>query len=209
MEPDSPRWATFSLGIHWLSRVFMKSTLSSFAVHAGVITTNCGPASDDKFGISLNHSLILNSPRCYCRNEDLVSSWQLSVFHIWYIGQLYQRAGIIVSNGLALLELWGWGVCLIAVHDDVIKWKHFPRYWPFVRGIHRSPVDSPHKGQRRRALMFSLICAWTNGWATTETLVIWDAIALIMTSLSWDVNSSPDEVRHCGFAQHSKKYFYA
>ena len=21
------------------------------------------------------------------------------------------------------------------VHDDVIKWKHFPRYWPFVRGI--------------------------------------------------------------------------
>ena len=23
-------------------------------------------------------------------------------------------------------------------HDDVIKWKHFPRYWPFVRGIHRS-----------------------------------------------------------------------
>ena len=22
-------------------------------------------------------------------------------------------------------------------HDDVIKWKHFPRNWPFVRGIHR------------------------------------------------------------------------
>ena len=20
-------------------------------------------------------------------------------------------------------------------HDDVTKWKHFPRYWPFVRGI--------------------------------------------------------------------------
>ena len=29
--------------------------------------------------------------------------------------------------------------------DDVIKWKHFPRYWPFVRGIDRSPVGSPHK----------------------------------------------------------------
>ena len=26
------------------------------------------------------------------------------------------------------------------IHDDVIKWKHFPRYWPFVRGFHRSPV---------------------------------------------------------------------
>ena len=48
-------------------------------------------------------------------------------------------------------------------HDDVIKWKHFPRYWPFVQGIHRSPVNSPHKGQWRGALMFSLICAWING----------------------------------------------
>ena len=48
--------------------------------------------------------------------------------------------------------------------DDVIKWKHFSRYWPFVRGIHRSPVNSPHKGQWRGALMFSLICAWINGW---------------------------------------------
>ena len=49
-------------------------------------------------------------------------------------------------------------------HDDVIKWKHFPRYWPFVQGIHRSPVNSPHKGQWRGALMFSLICTWINGW---------------------------------------------
>ena len=49
-------------------------------------------------------------------------------------------------------------------HDDVIKWKHIPRYWPFVRGIHRSPVNSPHKGQWRGALMFSLICARINSW---------------------------------------------
>ena len=33
-----------------------------------------------------------------------------------------------------------------------------------MRGIHRSPVNSPHKGQWRRALIFSLICAWLNGW---------------------------------------------
>ena len=49
-------------------------------------------------------------------------------------------------------------------HDDVIKWKHLPRYWPFVGGIHRSPVNSPHKGQWRGPLMFSLICAWIDGW---------------------------------------------
>ena len=33
----------------------------------------------------------------------------------------------------------------ICRHDDVIKWKHFSRYWPVVRGIHRSPVHSPTK----------------------------------------------------------------
>ena len=49
-------------------------------------------------------------------------------------------------------------------NDDVIKWKHFPCHWPFVRGIHRSPVNSPHKGQWSGALIFFLICAWINGW---------------------------------------------
>ena len=52
----------------------------------------------------------------------------------------------------------------ISCHDDVIEWKHFPRYWPFVRGIHRSPMNSPHKGQWRGALMFSLISTWINRW---------------------------------------------
>ena len=49
-------------------------------------------------------------------------------------------------------------------HDDVIKWKHFPRYWPFVQGIYRWPVNSSHKGQWRGTLVFSLICAWINCW---------------------------------------------
>ena len=33
------------------------------------------------------------------------------------------------------------------------------------KGIHQWPVDSPCKGQWRGALMFSLMCARTNGWA--------------------------------------------
>ena len=59
-----------------------------------------------------------------------------------------------------------WSQC--KCHDDVIKWKHFPSYWPFVRGIHRSPGNSVHKGQWCRVLMFSLISAWTNSWANNE-----------------------------------------
>ena len=34
-------------------------------------------------------------------------------------------------------------ICTWFCHDDVIKWKHFPRHWPFVRGIHR-PRWIPH-----------------------------------------------------------------
>ena len=56
-----------------------------------------------------------------------------------------------------------WHEELKLLHDDVIKRKLFLHYWPFVRGIHRSPVNSRHKGQWRGALMCSLICACING----------------------------------------------
>ena len=50
------------------------------------------------------------------------------------------------------------------LHDDVIKWKHFPRNWPFVREINRSPVNFPHKGQWRGALIY----AWMNDWVNNR-----------------------------------------
>ena len=47
---------------------------------------------------------------------------------------------VIVCDGGAILcdNLWNIQLRGLVSHDDVIKWKHFPRYWPFVRGIHRS-----------------------------------------------------------------------
>ena len=69
----------------------------------------------------------------------------------------------------ALLNLsFGSGNLECSRHDDASKWKHFPRNWPFMRGIRRSSVNSPHKGQWRRALMFSLICVWINGWVNNR-----------------------------------------
>ena len=47
-------------------------------------------------------------------------------------------------------------------------WRHqmetFSALLAICAGIHRSPVNSPHKGQWWWALVFSLICAWINGW---------------------------------------------
>ena len=73
---------------------------------------------------------------------------------------------LYIHIGFILIMFWVFFL-LNQCHDDVIKWKHFPRHWTFVRGIHRSPMNSPHKGQWRGALVFSLICAWINGWVNT------------------------------------------
>ena len=61
-------------------------------------------------------------------------------------------------------------VCPSNMPCDVIKWKHFPRYWPFVREIHRSPVNTLHKGQWHGALMFSFIRfkGWVNNRETGD-----------------------------------------
>ena len=53
-------------------------------------------------------------------------------------------------------------------YGGVIKWKYSPRYLPFVRGIHRSSMDSRPKDQCRGTLIFSLMCVWTNGWANNR-----------------------------------------
>ena len=39
---------------------------------------------------------------------------------------------------------------------------------PFCAGNSPVPVNSPHKGQWRGALMFSLICVWINGWVSNR-----------------------------------------
>ena len=69
----------------------------------------------------------------------------------------------------------------LVTHDGVIKWKHFPCYWPFVREIQRSPVNCPHKGQWREALMFPLTRAlnkrlsksWWGWWFKTPSRSLW------------------------------------
>ena len=73
-------------------------------------------------------------------------------------------------TGTSKLLVWLGNITAVWTNDndDVIKWKHFPRCWPFVRGIYRSPANSPHKGQWRRALMSTLICAWINAWVNNR-----------------------------------------
>ena len=99
----------------------------------------------------------------YCQLTQDISF----VVFAFYLFQIF-KSTLFLEGPVVSLNMSWYGYYLSVdnelKHDDVIKWKHFPPYWPFVRGIHRSPVNSPHKGQWRGALMCSLICAWPNGW---------------------------------------------
>ena len=87
---------------------------------------------------------------------------------------------------------------LSCVHDEVIKWQHFPHYWTFGQGIHRWLVNSPHKGQWRGALLFSLIRAWTNSWAKQ-----WRRRWFEMPSCSlWRHSNDFATLISCGLGQH-------
>ena len=56
---------------------------------------------------------------------------------------------------------------ILSAHYDVTKWKHFLRYWPFMRGSigHRSP----YKGTITRTFDVSLLSIWTNTPLTSNS----------------------------------------
>ena len=59
--------------------------------------------------------------------------------------------GLILSyrvyrDGNLIVEILAPSKYIIELHDDDVTWKCFLHYWPFVKGIHQSLVDSPHKG---------------------------------------------------------------
>ena len=72
-------------------------------------------------------------------------------------------------------------------HDNVIKWKLFPRYWPFVRGIHRSPVIFPHKGP---------VMLWCcSAWAVKQTVerpMIWGYMTFMWHNRNDPADTSRD-----------------
>ena len=101
----------------------------------------------------------------------------------WWRHQMESFPALLaICEGNSPVHISKWQTSTVSpYHDDVIKWNHSPRYWPFVRGIHRSPVNSPHKGHWRGALVFSLICALNKRlseqswgwWFETQSCSLW------------------------------------
>ena len=69
--------------------------------------------------------------------------------------------------------------CIVSVHmisyhtmGNSTWWRNemetFSTLLALLWGIHWAPVNSPHKGQWHRALMFSLNWAWINSWVNNR-----------------------------------------
>ena len=67
---------------------------------------------------------------------------------------------LIISN---IAAVW-WRINVAIIPWWRHQMKSFSALLAICAGIHLSPANSPHKGQWRGALMFSLICAWINRW---------------------------------------------
>ena len=94
-----------------------------------------------------------------------VSSWQPILCHV-----TRHHITCYASHNTHKITWYYEVYSFIASEKSVISWSYmhgwwrhqiqaFPRCWPFVRGIHQSAVDYPHKGQGRESFMFALICA--------------------------------------------------
>ena len=81
------------------------------------------------------------------------------------------------------LVLWSEAIFRHVIDLMMILTQQIDFYLPFVWGNHRSSVNSPHKGQWHGALMFSLICTWTNCWVNNHKAGDLRHLMLIMMSL--------------------------
>ena len=111
-------------------------------------------ANFKRLGGQMVNAILPSRKRSYAYNTKIIGTHHFIYIHIYF--------GVSAIHDVNTHKHF---TITLSIYDDVIKWKHFPRYWPFVRGIHWSPVDSPHNDQWRGALMFSLICAWAYGGA--------------------------------------------
>ena len=79
---------------------------------------------------------------CIVQYSAVTCSFRSLITPASILGCLFNSLSRLNEITIRVLHYWHF-------HDDVIKWEHFLRYCHFVRGIHQSPVNSPHKGPHK------------------------------------------------------------
>ena len=133
---------------------------------------------DNTFDVTLFPIYAYENSWCpWAKQQKGDMTWQLSVI------------GLPIPDILKVMQLF-WSTNLVeqlfapvhSKHDDVIKWKHFPHHWPFVRVTGHRWIPCT-KASDAELWCFLWSAPEPTVEETMETPVISDAIALIITSL--------------------------
>ena len=124
--------------------------------------------------------LKLMHPRCL-RSTLVVISWHINEAiesSFFYLPNFHISNSTLVKSSILMMTLSNGSIFRVT--------------GPLCGGIHRSPVNSRHKGQWRGALIFSLIWAPINGWVNNGVTgnfrrhrAHYDVTVIICSNVSW------------------------
>ena len=83
-------------------------------------------------------SYVINSPKHQCAIFSLMIMVVMMGLGDYVLCYHFVYVNLSQVTMIKILLCYVLCYVMLCYHDDVIKWKHFPRNWPFVRGIHRS-----------------------------------------------------------------------
>ena len=171
-------------------------------------------ASNGNKDVNIARHSYIHSPVLHC-SIDISTNiagfmWllYLIIIKLGYTACIRKAVEMCFNMKLTLKSIEQVECIAVRKHNDVIKRKHIPRYWQFVRGINRSPVNSPHKGQWHGALVFSLICGLNKrlsiqswGWYLRRHRSHYDVIIMLTCQLqrNWRVDDLQGSLEHCVF----------
>ena len=92
-----------------------------------------------------------------------ISQQIMTAFSTYFLFRGLRSAGKIIITVMDQIRLTLEKILMTSSNGSIFRVTG-----PLWGGIHRSPMDSPLKGYWRGALMFTLICNWTNGWANNR-----------------------------------------
>ena len=103
-----------------------------------------------------------------CANMSMIIQNKLTLVQY---KEVFQQP--VPSQCCRMIENW-------KIHDDIIKWKHFPRYWPFVREFSSLQWISPQRPVMQSFdVFFDLILSkrlskqWWGWWFETPSIPLW------------------------------------
>ena len=119
----------------------------------GPKTLDIAPKCGIKYFSTLTPTHVVTAVKYLCSSTKSTPSVKstVHVFQFENCGHNVMKRAHSVSSSMSYYQGWQvsstWWKKLDYTMMTSSKGKHFPRIWPFVRGIHRSPVNSLHKGQ--------------------------------------------------------------